>query len=239
MMEEWDELFSDAEHGELTEKQKKIIQAAIEMFAEKGYSATSTNEIARKAGVAEGTIFRHYKTKKDLLVAIVTPVMRRLVAPFIIKDINKVLDKKHETFESFLRAMIDNRKKFIEKHWPIIKILLQEIPFHPELKEMFITYVAPEPLEKAKRLITDFQKRGQIITRCRYPSCGWRCRASRGTSPRANSYPPKNGTTKKNWKKPFNLSCAASVMCQKKRFRPASESHPSPRGKRERHWLAR
>lgn len=163
MMEEWDELFSDAEHGELTEKQKKIIQAAIEMFAEKGYSATSTNEIARKAGVAEGTIFRHYKTKKDLLVAIVTPVMRRLVAPFIIKDINKVLDKKHETFESFLRAMIDNRKKFIEKHWPIIKILLQEIPFHPELKEMFITYVASEPLEKAKRLITDFQKRGQII----------------------------------------------------------------------------
>ena len=162
-MEEWEKLFSEAEHGELTEKQKKIIQAAIEMFAEKGYSATSTNEIARKAGVAEGTIFRHYKTKKDLLVAIVTPVMQRLVAPFIINDINKVLDKKHETFESFLRAMIDNRKKFIEKHWPIIKILLQEIPFHTELKEMFITYVAPEPFEKVKRLITDFQKRGQII----------------------------------------------------------------------------
>lgn len=51
----------------LTEKQKKIIIAAIESFSEKGYAATSTSEIAKKAGVAEGTIFRHYKTKKIYL----------------------------------------------------------------------------------------------------------------------------------------------------------------------------
>lgn len=50
--------------GDLTERQKKIVAAAIESFAEKGYSATSTKEIAQKAGVAEGTIFRHYKTKR-------------------------------------------------------------------------------------------------------------------------------------------------------------------------------
>ncbi|MDP4171296.1 MAG: helix-turn-helix domain-containing protein, partial [Bacillota bacterium] len=37
----------------LTEKQKKIIVAAIESFSEKGFAATSTSEIAKKAGVAE------------------------------------------------------------------------------------------------------------------------------------------------------------------------------------------
>lgn len=50
--------------GQFSEKQLKILEAAVEMFAEKGYAATSTSEIAKKAGVAEGTIFRHYKTKK-------------------------------------------------------------------------------------------------------------------------------------------------------------------------------
>jgi AcrR family transcriptional regulator len=74
----------------LTEKQKKILESAIEIFAEKGYSATSTSEIAKKAGVAEGTIFRHYKTKKELLLSIVAPTMAKLVAPFVIKDLNKV-----------------------------------------------------------------------------------------------------------------------------------------------------
>ena len=66
---QFDELLDNGD--ELTEKQKKIIVSAIQSFAEKGYSATSTSEIAKKAGVAEGTIFRHYKTKKDLLLAIV------------------------------------------------------------------------------------------------------------------------------------------------------------------------
>ena len=85
-----EEMFN--QEGDLTERQKKIVAAAIESFAEKGYSATSTKEIAQKAGVAEGTIFRHYKTKKELLMSIVTPMMIKLMAPIIIKDINKVLN---------------------------------------------------------------------------------------------------------------------------------------------------
>ena len=42
----------------MTEKQQKILENAIKMFAEKGYEATSTSEIAKASGVAEGTIFR-------------------------------------------------------------------------------------------------------------------------------------------------------------------------------------
>lgn len=56
--------FMKATNQDLTPKQAKILQAAVEIFAEKGYAATSTSEIAKRAGVAEGTIFRHYKTKK-------------------------------------------------------------------------------------------------------------------------------------------------------------------------------
>jgi AcrR family transcriptional regulator len=163
-MEEWENIVQEMdEDGHLTEKQKRIIQAAIETFAEKGFSASSTNEIAKKAGVAEGTIFRHYKTKKDLLIAIVTPVMSRLIAPFVIKDLNKVLDQKYDSFEDFLRAMILNRKKFVEKNSAILKILIQEIPFHPELKTIFQKYVAREPLQKVFNIITHFQEQGEII----------------------------------------------------------------------------
>jgi AcrR family transcriptional regulator len=149
--------------GDLTERQKKILAAAIESFAEKGFSATSTKEIAQKAGVAEGTIFRHYKTKKDLLLSIVTPMMIKLMAPIIIKDINKVLNHDHEKFEDFVRAMIDNRRKFLENNMKIIKIFIQEIPFHPELIEQFIEHVGMKVFMRFRHLIEHYQKKGQII----------------------------------------------------------------------------
>lgn len=54
----------------MTEKQEKILQAAFELFAREGYHATSTSKVARKAGVSEGLIFRHYKNKEGLLAAV-------------------------------------------------------------------------------------------------------------------------------------------------------------------------
>ncbi len=52
-------------------RQKKIIQAAIELVKEKGYTAATTKEIAMRAGVNEVTIFRNFKSKKGVIEAAV------------------------------------------------------------------------------------------------------------------------------------------------------------------------
>lgn len=147
----------------LTDKQKKIILAAIESFSEKGYSATSTSEIAKKAGVAEGTIFRHYKTKKELLMSIIGPFMTKLIAPYLVKDFHKVLDQKYDHVEDFLRATIENRRNAVKRLLPVIKILLQEIPFHPELREQFLNHIAKDTFDRVEELIRGYQEKGQII----------------------------------------------------------------------------
>lgn len=156
-----DDLFNHDE--ELTEKQKKILAAAIESFAVKGFSATSTSEIAKKAGVAEGTIFRHYKTKKELLLSIVAPMMAKLIAPFVINDFNKVLNQDFECFEDFVRAMIENRTKFLMNNMQLFRILIQEIPFQPELKEQFKEHIAKKIVERFQKVIEHYQAKGQII----------------------------------------------------------------------------
>lgn len=147
----------------LTEKQKKIIIAAIDSFSEKGYAATSTSEIAKKAGVAEGTIFRHYKTKKDLLTSIVAPLMTTLIGPLIVNDFNKVLDQQYERVEDFLRATIENRREVLKKLLPVVKIMLQEIPFQPELREQFVEHIAKKIFDRVAILIKGYQDKGQLI----------------------------------------------------------------------------
>lgn len=157
----WDQLSLDEE--EFTPKQKKIVAAAVEIFAEKGYAATSTSEIAKKAGVAEGTIFRHYKTKKELLLSIVAPMMAKMIAPFVIKDINRVLDKDYDTLEDFLRAMIKNREAFMEKNMLLFRILVQELPFQKELQEQFKEHIAAKILARMEKIVAHYQEKGEIV----------------------------------------------------------------------------
>lgn len=57
----------------------RILAAAAEIFDECGPSA-STEEVARRAGVAIGTVFRHFPTKNDLLAAIMKDLQSRLAA---------------------------------------------------------------------------------------------------------------------------------------------------------------
>ena len=47
----------------MTEKQEKIVQSALQLFAQEGYHATSTSKVAKHAGVSEGLIFRHFRNK--------------------------------------------------------------------------------------------------------------------------------------------------------------------------------
>lgn len=66
----------------MTEKQEKILDSALELFAKEGFHATSTSKVAKHAGVSEGLIFRHFRNKDGLLQAILGEGERRLKAIF-------------------------------------------------------------------------------------------------------------------------------------------------------------
>lgn len=69
----------------------RILAAATEVFNEHGASA-STEDVARRAGVAIGTVFRHFPTKDDLLAAIMKDLQSRLTT-----EAKALADKDHPT----------------------------------------------------------------------------------------------------------------------------------------------
>jgi TetR/AcrR family transcriptional regulator len=61
-----------ADEGRMSsgDRRQQLIRIAISLFSQKGFSGTTTKEIARAAGVTEAIIFRHFPTKNDLYAAI-------------------------------------------------------------------------------------------------------------------------------------------------------------------------
>ncbi|MEH6937052.1 helix-turn-helix domain-containing protein [Bacillus sp. JJ664] len=148
---------------EMNEKEIKILEAAIDIFAEKGFVSTSTNEIAKKANVAEGTIFRYFKTKKDLLKSIIKPTLVKTIAPFEMDRFSKaVFHMEYETFEDFLNVLIVNRMEFAKKNTAVIKIIIQEIPFQQEMQEELKKLFKEKMYPRVETVLQYFIDKGQI-----------------------------------------------------------------------------
>lgn len=63
----------------MREKQQRIFTAAARLFADRGFAAVSTSEIAKEADVAAGTVFRYAATKGELLLMVLNDELRRAI----------------------------------------------------------------------------------------------------------------------------------------------------------------
>src|SRR5947207_14558723 len=61
------------------EREALILQAAEEVLMEKGYHETSIDEIAARVGIAKGTVYLHFPSKEDLVIAIFERDMQQLL----------------------------------------------------------------------------------------------------------------------------------------------------------------
>jgi AcrR family transcriptional regulator len=144
-----------------TEKQKKILEAAIHIFADKGFSGASTSEIAERAGVAEATIFKHYRSKKGLLLRLVIPAIARFARPYIIRPVLEILDQE-KPFHEVLEDLVLDRVHLVENNWKKIKIIIVESLFHPELREALKDHVAKNIFAAMSEKVDELKAKGKL-----------------------------------------------------------------------------
>ena len=96
-------------------KKELIIDAAIKVFARKGFYNSKVADVAKKAGVADGTIYLYFKNKDDLLISLFEMKMEEILQRFsslIKKDIPA--DKKFCEFISLYFLMIEQDQDLAE-----------------------------------------------------------------------------------------------------------------------------
>ncbi|MGZ6530093.1 MAG: TetR/AcrR family transcriptional regulator [Tumebacillaceae bacterium] len=150
--EQEQEQFDFLSDDELTEKHWQILEAAVRVFSEKGFSASRTSEVAKEAGVSEGTIFNYFKTKKDLLTSMLIPLVVRFFRPLILVSVERIFKtRKNRPIEAVLEDIARDRIQLVQKNLPLIKTVGAEAAFHPELLDPIREHVAPKVIEIASR----------------------------------------------------------------------------------------
>ena len=126
----------NAEQKAISPTQVSIMRAALDLFAEHGYSATTTSEIARRAGVAEKTLFANFKSKHALFQQTLNPAALQLLIPRTVPDVPRGA-LSEPGLEELLLSLMRNRVELFSQHPSKFKLILQEMLLHPELTEPF------------------------------------------------------------------------------------------------------
>ncbi|MEU7896960.1 TetR/AcrR family transcriptional regulator [Nonomuraea sp. NPDC049152] len=102
------------------ETRSKVFGAAIELIAEQGYSATTVDAIAERAGVAKGTVFYNFGTKEALFAALLEHSIERLAHALREAAVG-------DTGLAALDAAVRGQLEFFEQYGALARVLLAEM----------------------------------------------------------------------------------------------------------------
>lgn len=105
-----------------SDRRQQILEAAIGIFAEKGFFETKMEEIAVAAGVAKGTVYEYFASKKQLFQEMLALVVQQYTDAFA----QQVASEKGAAWQlrEFLRAHLE----FLQRHEEMAQILVKEHP---------------------------------------------------------------------------------------------------------------
>ncbi|MCX7923969.1 MAG: TetR/AcrR family transcriptional regulator [Clostridia bacterium] len=148
---------------DLPEKEHKILEAAIKVFSEKGFSAATTSEIAKNAGIAEGTIFRYFKTKKDILRGILVHTINIISGKLVLSSIEKILAASDgKDVRTILKEVLYDRLKLVDSVFPMARVILTESLFHDDVREAIYQNIISPAVEMFKVFLAKAIERGMI-----------------------------------------------------------------------------
>ncbi|MBO5175355.1 MAG: TetR/AcrR family transcriptional regulator [Eubacterium sp.] len=161
----------------MTDTKQRILQEALKLFSQSGYKGTSMNDIASQLNVTKAALYKHYKSKQEILDSIVEKMNE------LDRERAREYDMPDGTFEDvaeYKHIAIEKIKQFTKVqflHWTedefccqFRKMLMLEQYRDPEMAQLYQIYLAEGPLsymeevfagimsdkEKARQAALDF-----------------------------------------------------------------------------------
>ncbi|MCT6841374.1 MAG: TetR/AcrR family transcriptional regulator [Bombilactobacillus mellis] len=126
---------------------KKVLAAALELFSNNGFHATTTAKIAQLAGVSEGTIYKYFPSKNELLKQLLTPLFLKIKNNFFIKVQN------YHNLTELVSFFVEDRVQFVINNFSLFKLFIQEVLIQSPIAE-----ILDNILNDQEGIFSDLQK---------------------------------------------------------------------------------
>ena len=149
------------------ERRQAIIEAALEEFIVRGFAATRLDDVAKRAGVAKGTIYLHFKDKEsmfeELIRTALVPLIGRLHAPPTSGG------SVRDAIEAFARTYVQEVAS--TRRGDIVRLIVAEGPRFPAIADFYYREVVSRGLAAMRALIELGVARGEIAQKelARFP----------------------------------------------------------------------
>ena len=117
-----------------TQTRDRILNAARRLFASQGFDGTTTRDLAQTAGVAEGTLFRHFANKKAIFIEVATQGWVDILTD-LLTELSEM--GSYKAVAQVMRHRMWNMQKNVE----IMRVCFMEVQFHPDLRDRIQTEV--------------------------------------------------------------------------------------------------
>src|SRR6202022_326805 len=113
------------------ERRAAIVEAALDEFIARGFTATRIDDVARRAGVAKGTIYLHFRDKEALFQEIVRTMLGPIVAAL------EAIRPQDRPIRPLIASFIDLfvREVYGTKRRDVLRLVMTEGPRFPKLAE--------------------------------------------------------------------------------------------------------
>ncbi len=125
---------------------RQIIEAAAELFAEKGFHRTTTKDIALAADVSEGTIYNYFDNKDDLLLGI----MEHLYEAEHLDA--QLINSLPAAPDEFLYSILEYHKVNVTQNNAMMQSVLSEILVNPQLRQRYYRQLVSPQIQQ----LTDY-----------------------------------------------------------------------------------
>lgn len=105
----------------MNKTKRKIFETSMKLFAEKGYDATSIEEITANVGVAKGTLYYHFSSKEEIFQFLIEEGVK------LLKNSVEIKTEKLESSIDKIKAVVLIEIKVLVKYEDFMTIVLSEI----------------------------------------------------------------------------------------------------------------
>lgn len=139
----------------MNKTKRKIFETSMKLFAEKGYDATSIEEITATVGVAKGTLYYHFASKEEIFNFLIEEGIKLLQNSVDIKT------SKHSNYIDKIKAIVLIQIKIVAKYENIITIILSQF-WGTEQRNKKCQNLVYEYIGQIEKIVQEGIEKGEI-----------------------------------------------------------------------------